>query len=298
MKILLTGATGYLGLNVARRAALQGAEVHALLRSGSDPARLLRAAPATTLGILDGSSGAVAAAVVAIRPDVTIHLAADARASCQGADIAAHLDANITFGVQLCEALAGLGGGRLINAGSYWEYGSGGGYDPNTLYAAAKRAFQDILVYFGRRRGLDSATLVLFDVYGPGDWRPKMLPELVRNAVAGRSFGLTAGEQVMDMLHVEDAAAGFLAAADHVVPNGGHTVYALMGRQRYTLRETVAMIGEELGSPPQVTFGAKNYPPHQIFAPVSALPVLPGWTPQIELRTGLRQMIEESRRLA
>jgi CDP-paratose synthetase len=206
------------------------------------------------------------------------------------------LDANITFGVQLCEALAGLGGGRLINAGSYWEYGSEGGYDPNTLYAASKRAFQDILVYFERKRGLDSATLVLFDVYGPGDWRPKMLPELLRSFMAGKSLDLTAGEQVMDMLHVEDAAAGFLVAADHLVPNSGHTVYALTGRQRYTLREIVGMIGEELGSPPRITFGAKNYPSHQIFAPVADLPVLPGWTPRIELRKGLRQMIDENRR--
>lgn len=298
MRLLITGATGYLGLHVAEAAAGQGHEIHALVRPSSDTARLRRRVPGIHIHCADDSYGAVAAAVSAAAPDVVHHLASDVRATCDGDGIARHVAANVTFGTQLCQALAERGGGCLVNAGTYWEYDADGGYAPNSLYAATKRAMQDVMAHFVRNAGLKAATLVLYDIYGPGDWRGKLLPSLARAIADGTPMSLTAGEQRLDMVHVADAARGFLMAGDRLAAgtSQGVEVWSLAGGTLMTLREVVALLCRRMERPDTVVWGGRPYPSHQIFQPATTLPVLPGWRPQIDLSDGLAQLACETQR--
>jgi nucleoside-diphosphate-sugar epimerase len=287
MRALITGATGYVGHRLAHRLARWGDQVTAVMRADSRADRL----PATVRArVHDGTTAGLARIFDEARPEIVFHLAGDSRASDGPEAIERLVRSNIEFGTALLAAMAGSGCQRLINAGSYWEYDAAGRYCPNSLYAATKHAFQALLPYYVARSGLAAATLVLFDVYGPSDWRGKLVSLLADAAFAARSLDLTPGEQIIDLVHVEDIVSGFLCAAE-TKAMAGHEVFALPGGERGTIRDLVRRMERIAGRAIPVRWSARPYPPGQIMEPVASLPTLPGWQAAIRLDDGLRECL-------
>jgi nucleoside-diphosphate-sugar epimerase len=291
MKILVTGATGYIGSKVLECATANGATAEALVR---------RPMPWTVphrVYVSDLSAKSIAAILKTVRPDAIFHLAAHTSAGCGPADADTLVEANLVFGARLLAAFFELGGGIFLNAGSYWEYDEQGRYAPNTLYAATKRAFHDLLVYYSSRENITAATLVLFDVYGPGDRRAKLVPQMISSVKQGASLKATGGEQVLNLVHVNDVAEGFFKTAAALPVPGKQRdcpVYALDGDQPCTVRELAAHISRLAGRELKMSWGAREYGKSQIFRPVTGLPRPPGWRPQVSLENGLRRLLEES----
>ena len=284
---LITGASGYIGHHLAARLLRTGWEVHAVARSTSD----LRGLNVHRHD-WDESYTSMLGAVRESSPDIVFHLASMAVGECPGEKIASLLSANITFGVQLLEAMAQHDCRRLVSAGSYWEYAADGSYDPNTLYAASKRAFADFIPFYCRFHGLCAMTLTLFDVYGPDDWRGKLLSLLRAAASDGRVVALSPGEQVTEMTHVSDVAAGFVRAADLLAQQErpGYLTYALGGGERNTLREVIQAAEQAWGVRINASWGAVPYRSNQIMQPVTTLQTLPGWRAEISLSKGLKSV--------
>ncbi|MBP2294262.1 NAD-dependent epimerase/dehydratase family protein [Azospirillum rugosum] len=294
MRILITGATGYIGQHVAMAAAERGWDVHALVRPGSSTDRLVAAVPGVHLHTAEPTAASLALAVAAAAPDVACHVAADSRAQVPAAEMADQLAANVTYGTLLAQALIAAGCRRFVNTGSWWEYDELGGYAPNSLYAASKRAFQDILAHYARQHAMAIVTLVPFDVYGPGDWRGKLLPSLVAAARRGETMATTAGEQMMDLVHVADVAQGFVTAAERTAARnaaGRHQVFALSSGRHTSLRDVVGILEAAFGRPIEMGWGQRPYPPHQVFQPTDRLPNLPGWQARRSLEDGLAELV-------
>jgi len=294
MKILVTGASGYIGHKVLESAAANGATAEGLLRR---PMPGVPRAASHQFHVSDLSASSIAAIVNKVRPDAIFHLAAHTTTGYSAADADLLVDGNLTFGTRLLAAFCGAGGGIFINAGSYWEYDQNGRYAPNTLYAATKRAFHDLLVYYSSRENITAATLVLFDVYGPGDRRAKLVPQMISSMKQGASLRATGGEQILNLVHVDDVAEGFFKTAAALPVPGKQRdcpVYALDGDQPCTVRELAAHISRLAGRELKMNWGALEYGKSQIFRPVTGLPRPPGWRPQVKLESGLRRLLEES----
>ena len=107
-----------------------------------------------------------------------------------------------------------------MNTGSYSQHYGGRAYSPVSLYAATKQAFQDILQFYCEVRGLRAVTLELPDTYGPDDKRPKLFSLLDRVARSGETLQMSPGEQLLDLLHVDDVVHGYEVAADGLL--SGH----------------------------------------------------------------------------
>jgi nucleoside-diphosphate-sugar epimerase len=287
MRALVTGATGFLGSRLAARLTSGGWEVHAVVRGASKTDRIAGA----TCHAIDQTPQALAAAVRAARPDVVFHTAAYGRIRHRPEDVEPIIDANFSFGVRLLEAMAAVDCRVLVNCATYWEYDTAGAYAPNSLYAASKRAFQDVVTYQALRAGLRAVSLVLFDVYGPADWRNRLVTQFTQAARQGTSLPATAGEQLLDLVHVDDVADGLIAAAGlaRAAPPA-HAVYALDGGRRVTPRELARLIETVSGRPLDVRWGEVPYSDGQIFRPVETLPRLPGWQARIGLEDGLREV--------
>ena len=293
-RVLLTGATGYVGAHTARVALERGLEVHALVRPGSATDRL---PPGVVRHELDGSYASVERAVAATTPDACIHLAAMVQPRPTPDEARAMLDAGPLLAVHLAEALTSAGGGAerpaVVSAGTYWEFAQDGSYAPNSLYAATKRATHDLLAAYVPR-GLRAITLVLFDVYGPDDWRGKLLPALLKAAAEGRRLPATPGTQRLDMVHIDDVAIALLHAAEtaRAMPAPALATFAAGSGTPRPLREIVGLlerIAGRDGDPGGIAdWGAVPFPPGQVHEPVSVLPRLPGWAPTIGLEQGLR----------
>ena len=267
---LVTGATGFLGRALKARLERAGRTVIAPgrgeLSTAAAAAELLRRA----------------------KPRTIFHLAADARPD---ASIDELLEPVVGIGARLAHHAREAGVERFVAAGSFFTRRSGGAeYDPVSPYAAAKKALEDLLAWYASD-GLRAASVCLYDVYGPGDSRPKLLNALADSARTGRKLELTPGEQELDLLHVDDAADALIAAEaalGDAAPGRLHEWCAASGERR-TLRRLLAEFKEATGLEPAAALGAKAYRPREVMRPWAG-PAVPGWKPRIPLKEGLRRV--------
>ncbi|MDQ1439319.1 MAG: UDP-glucose 4-epimerase [Acidimicrobiaceae bacterium] len=285
-RALVTGATGFIGGHLVRALAREGWEVHALVRPSSAASGL-----SAEVHVDDGTAEGLASVMAAANPDVVFHLAALFLAAHQPADVPALVEANVAFGARVAEALAGLGGHRLLVAtGTAWQHYEGRAYSPVALYAATKQALADVLRYYADAGQLSVTVLKLFDTYGPDDPRRKLLRLLADAAVSGETLEMSGGEQLIDLLHVDDVVAALLHAVDRNGDAGGtpYLEFAVSSGAPVPLRTLVETFNQATGRTVNVTWGARPYRPREMFTPWEAGPPLPGWKPEVALADGIR----------
>lgn len=203
MKILLTGATGWIGSHVAKQLVLRGHEVHCTVRMTSDLHRLegiLR-----HLRIHEGPMD-----LVPIEPDVAIHLAwyavpgkyLDAPENNECLDESRRLLTRLSS--------------RVVFAGTCFEYNTHIGRlseesatSPLTLYSICKDSLRQLV-----EKRPNSAWLRFFYQYGPREDPRRQIPGVIRSLLKGEEIKLSPGEQRKDFLHVEDVASAVVAVAE------------------------------------------------------------------------------------
>lgn len=296
MRVLVTGAAGFIGAHVAAHALGAGHEVHALVRASTDLTRLRALAPSARLvhgDLLDPAT--FDDALRAIGPELVVHCGWYV---APGKYLTA--EANFDFvaaGVRLARRLADLGCRRLVALGTCFEYDTGFGYlsertptKSATPYAACKIALQLMLDQVGALTGLEVAWARIFYQYGPFEQPGRLVPAIIQQLLAGREARATGGEQVRDFLHIADVASAIWAIAESPLTG---PVNVGSGRP-VTVREIVTTIGEIVGRPDLLALGAIPYNPADpwfICADTRKLVGQTGWAPRYGLEDGLRQTI-------
>ncbi len=290
-RALVTGSTGFIGGALTRRLALDGWEVHSLVRPSSNPEAVADLRRVCRLHTHDGSTEQLTSIMGEAGPDIVFHLASVVLAEHQPENVECLINSNVLFSTQLVEAMINVGCKRLVNTGTSWQHYHTTEYRPVNLYAATKQAFEDILLYYHDAHDLSVITLKLFDTYGPGDRRRKLIDILVDAAESGEPLDISPGEQIVDLTHVEDVARAFIAAAETIGAAGAASfreVYFVSG-ERYTLRQLVDVVSGALGRELKVTLGGRPYRAREVMVPVlppaNALIV---WTPRLSVDAYLR----------
>lgn len=220
-RILITGGLGFVGRALVRRAVGEF-DVHVLdnLRSGGHRARSmdLRAFTLHAGDIRDRAR--VADVMRAVQPDVVAHLAAihfipECEANPQLA-----IDTNVAGTVNLLEHTPA--GARFLNVSSAAVYAPVSGplderataTGPMDVYGWTKLQTEHYASYFAQRRGFTAWSVRLFNVVGPGETNPHLVPELVYQLKSGaRELKVGNVTPRRDFIDVEDAAEGFLRLA-------------------------------------------------------------------------------------
>jgi nucleoside-diphosphate-sugar epimerase len=205
------------------------------------------------------------------------------------------VEANVLFGTQVLEAMARHHIPYLVNTGTSWQHFLNQSYSPVNLYAATKQAFEDILRFFVQSGSLTAITLKLFDTYGAGDPRRKLFALLREAARSQQPLAMSAGEQFINLVHVDDVARAFLVAANRLFSGlvAGHEVYAVSSGNPIPLRELVELCERVGGVPIPVAWGKRPYRQREVMEPWSTGETLPGWFARIGLAEGLRSILEE-----
>lgn len=297
MKVLLTGAAGFLGAHVARRLVQEGCQVFCLTRAASDLERLadLRDHLHLVVGNLLDEEG-TARIVRQVRPELCLHLAWYAEPG-----LYLHSPVNVAYigaTLRLAQQLAEAGCRRLVAAGTVAEYDSDYGYlsestptRPGTLYAASKTAAQIALAALAGPIGLTVAWARIFYIYGPGEHPKRFVPDVIGALLRGEPVRTTLGEQVRDYLHAADVAAALWAVAQSELTGAVN----IGSGQPVTNRQMVLKLGELTGRPELVRFGDLPYRPGDpmfVCADVRRLRQSTGWQPAYDLESGLRQTVE------
>jgi len=193
--------------------AVAGHEVSALVRPQADTSRLQAAG--VTIHPCAGPD-AVAQIVAGLQPDGIVHLATHFVAQHGPDDLAALVGANLHLGLALLDSAAANSVPWLIDTGTFWQHHGGRDYCPTNLYAATKQAFGDLARYYHETGPTAIVTLELNDTYGLRDERGKLLSVLLDVARSGDRLAMSPGEQLLDILHVDDVVAAFALLVDLV----------------------------------------------------------------------------------
>ncbi len=206
---------------------------------------------------------------------------------------------NIQFAVDLAGLCVQSKVSHFIGAGSQAEYGPKNHLiteaecpAPTTLYGAAKLSAGMLTQRVCDLAGVRHSWLRIFSTYGPDDNPGWLLPSLVRQLRAGQRPLLTPCEQTWDYLHVEDAAAAFLAVADTAATG----IFNLASGRETRLRSIIEQVRDLVAPDGQLGFGEVPYRADQVMrmaVSVRSLSSATGWSPQIDLQAGLRDLEAE-----
>jgi len=297
VRVLLTGATGFIGSRVARVLIANGHDVRALIRSNSNLRRIADVSSDLDLfkaDLLDVES--VERAVADFRPQLVIHLAWYAEPG-EYLHSAKNLEM-LTASTSLARAASKAACERFVGVGTCFEYELGAEpldeaatIQPGSLYAASKVAFSEALSQLEADEGMQSAWARLFYQYGPYEDGRRLVPSIISAVLNGDEAKTTKGEQVRDYLHVDDVASAITSiAASHLtgpVNVGSGTAV--------TVAEVAKTIADAVGGPELLKLGAVPYregDPMVVVADTTLLNKGTGWSPKFDLRSGIEQTVE------
>jgi nucleoside-diphosphate-sugar epimerase len=231
-----------------------------------------------------------------VTPDTVFHLASLFLSEHKPTDIERLISSNLLFATQLAEAMVQAGVWQLVNTGTSWQYYDGSAYNPVNLYAATKQAFEAILAYYVETTALRVITLKLYDTYGPGDRRQKLLHLLRRVAERQEPLAMSPGEQLIDLVHIDDVLHAYVIAAD-LLREGrvtAHDSFAVSSGAPVRLRDLVELYEKLLMRKLPIEWGGRPYRNREVMMPWHTGRVLPGWIPQISFETGLGEFISDA----
>ena len=233
MKVLVTGAAGFIGMHVAERLLARGDRVVGLdnLNAYYDPtlkderlARLTRHAGFSFDKLDLADREGMAALLARERFDAVAHLGAQAGVRHSLTNPMAYIDSNLVGFANLLEGCRHSGVGHLVYASSSSVYGGNTRLPyheadnvdhPVSLYAATKKANEAMAHSYSHLYRLPTTGLRFFTVYGP--WgRPDMAPALFADAMlSGRAIRVyNEGRMTRDFTYVDDIAEGVLRVLD------------------------------------------------------------------------------------
>lgn len=303
-RVLVTGASGFLGAQVVRAFSDGGWHTFAGIRQTSDNWRLHDLLPISHLSyaILDLTDlSSMRIALHEIKPSVVVHCAAYG-VDYRQQDTELAIRSNVLGTASLVEMAAQAGVERYIHVGTCYEYGD---YEkpiqedfylrPSGIYGSTKAAGTILSLDRANSANLPLVVVRPFGMYGPLEGSHKFVPQVIKACLCGSPLDLTAGEQVRDYIYVDDVANVCMMLAEGKVFPAGE-IFNLGSGQAVTIRMFGEMIADQVGRRSDCLFwGKRSYRKDEIMyvvADISKAKTWLSWSPSISLREGLQKTVE------
>ena len=305
MRLLVSGAAGFIGTNFVRRTladAGRGVErlvAVDLLTYAGNYANLADLEGDARFSFVRGDIAereAMAALVEAEGIDVVVNFAAESHVDRSIVDAAPFLRTNVHGTLALLEAVRGRRGfGRFLQVSTDEVYGSvaaGRAAEdwptrPSSPYAASKAAADAFVQAYAITHGVPTVITRCSNNYGPWQFPEKLIPLFVTNALEEEALPLYGdGQNVRDWIHVDD----HVDALWHVLglPGGAGEVWNVSAENEVPNRAVTDMILELTGRPPSLVRYVADRPGHdRRYALDSTRLRATGWRPRREFREGL-----------
>jgi nucleoside-diphosphate-sugar epimerase len=292
-KVLVTGASGFIGRHTLKTLLHQGFEVHAVFQRSN----LVDIHPSCNwhlANLLDPPQ--ITKLLDIVQPTHLLHLGWYA---VPGKYWTAEENFSwVQASLELLEQFRQRGGYRVVMAGTCAEYNWNYGYcselitpqQPSSPYGICKNALGELLSSYSDLTGLSSAWGRIFFLYGNHEYPNRLVPSVIRSLLNGEPALCSHGNQIRDFLHVQDVADAFVAVLDSEV-NGPINIAS--GRP-VLLKDIIYKIANRIGKPELIKFGAistSETEPPLLVADTSRLCKEVRWQPQIALETGLEKTI-------
>lgn len=300
-RTLLTGASGFVGNNLARHLLHEGHEVNLILRDDHTDWRIRDIRGDLQTHIADLCDKEKLTRIVRdIHPDWIFHLAAHGAYSTQ-TDALRILHTNTIGTANLLLACMETGFEAFVNAGSSSEYGFKDHppceidrLDPNSYYAVAKAAATMFCTFTAQSTRTRISTLRLYSVYGPYEEPIRLIPTLIRKGLCNQLPPLVNPNIARDFVYTEDVIQAFVLAAT-VKDQVPGAVYNVGTGVQTTLREVVDTVRRILNvaeEPQWASMPDRVWDTDSWVSDNTHIREKLGWSPQYTFQHGFSKMVE------
>ena len=309
-KVIVFGASGFIGRWVARALWQYGAHVHLVVRNEATAQNIFTAhrvqGDVFELDLLSPES--IIQLCQLIKPAIVFNLAGYGVAPSEREENDAYKAYQINVGLvkAICRVIADGSdpqwrGQNIVHVSSLAELGPIRGkiYEntiprPTTLYGETKLAGTNYLRRYCQTHNVKGLIARLSNVYGPGEHRGRLLPSLFETASTQRPLPLTSGEQKRDFIYVEDVAEGLLRLG--LAPAAPGEVVHLASGQLTSVRSFVSTAARILCIPvDKLQFGAipmQSEALHYSEVSLEKLYRLLSWAPPTGIAAGIRHTLD------
>ncbi|EAI4298530.1 NAD(P)-dependent oxidoreductase [Campylobacter lari] len=292
MKILLTGATGFVGMNFVER-YYNKYDIVALVRKSS---KIDKIKNKCKIYYYDENIEQILNHLKKENIQGVVHLATLYLKTFNTNDIRGFIESNIAFGLELLNISMLSNIKFFINTITFSQFANSVHYKPKTLYDATKQAFMDLSKFYSSY--FDIFNLMIYDTYGKNDTRPKIFNIWKNMLLKNTSMDMSPGQQKIDISYIDDVVNGInILIQNYINKQATNNQIYTLENDRYSLKE-LAIIFESIAQAKlKINWGARNYLPNEIMNPISSKDTpniirLPNWNPKISLKEGIREILK------
>jgi nucleoside-diphosphate-sugar epimerase len=282
MKVAILGAHGFVGRNLGRLLVSQGHEVVGYVFN-PEVGGSVGFACKSVYKLLDSRIGAEA------DYDVTINLAA--RRTTRVQPFTETQVNDFTYVIPKEFFLRTTGPETLVlNSSTYIQ--NFGGKTGNTVdsYGASKEKLSRFLERESSRQKFRSMDLFFFTLYGIEDRPNHLVPLLLDAAITGQQIKLSPGDQLMNLLYLDDAIQNIINSLCQVGV-ADYQKYYLWSSEYFSVRELVERIQSVIGREIDCAWGQRGYVGHEMMQPWKIpMEQLPGFTAPTSLEVGISKI--------
>ncbi len=232
-RVIVTGANGFIGAALCKELSINGVEVLAVVRNEESKVSHIQQLPNLRIIYSDlANMGNLAEIIKEREIDVLYHLAWAGSAGALRGNSDVQLK-NVKYTCDTVKACSHLGCKRIVFASSIMEYeiqalmATQTVPGINTLYCSAKIAADYMARTLAGSYGIDYISAVISNIYGPGEWSPRLINTSLRKLLTGEHCSFSAGEQTYDFIYITDAAKAFMAIGEKGLSNKSYYIGSL-----------------------------------------------------------------------
>lgn len=297
MKIMITGATGFVGRHLVPKLISKGYQLLELTIEPKLSETLY--GNKTEKHVITDNQTILVKCIEVFNPEVVIHLASYLSASDDYVTLQKLLTTNIVFFCRLLDALKNTDIGLFVNTGTFAEYCKGDEVlDPAYLYSATKTASRSFLDYYSKAYEFKQSTVIPYTIYGGQDTQKKIIDIMFNSVSSQVPIDLSPGEQVLDFIHVDDVADFYAMLIEKKEELPAISNLHLGTGKGHTLRELACIIEKVTGHRPNINWGGKQYRPTDVMYAVANTKWIIenlNWQPSEQLEQGIHSLYHSKR---
>jgi len=293
MKILITGATGFIGQNLIKSLQSGNHTIYVIVRANSDTSIFNKE---INIFKYNGDIDILIDFFKKERFDGIVHLASLFLASHSLNDTSNLISSNIKFGTELLEVSKNTDVKWFLNTGTFWQNYKNESYNPVNLYAATKEAFETIARYYTETSNLIFTTIKLNDTFGPNDTRNKIFNIWYKISQSAEELKMSKGEQIIDISYIDDVVNAYIVMIDNLNKNDlnkyKNKTFVVSNRDRMSLKELSKIFEEITHKSLNIKWGGRDYREREVMTPYLDGVLVPNWKQQYTLKEAIKNTIK------
>lgn len=292
MKILVTGATGFVGKHLIQK--LRDFDVRFVVRNINTEYSKDR-----QIVYNDEKLDVFQKDVKSYNPKIVIHLASYLTSSDDISSIKNIVDSNILFTSILLESLKSTDLELFINTGTFAEYYYNDGKEnPAYFYSASKIAIKPIIKYFKNIQGFKTINIIPYTIYGGKSKSKKVIDYILDSLDSKLYLEMTNGEQILDFIYIDDVTDFYVHCVNNINLLKDEEDYHLGTGKGTSIKELSNIIEDLTNKKANINWGSKEYRTLDIMraiAPIYKLEKELNWKPKVSIKDGIKKILEEEK---